>query len=112
MKGSLAAMIGAMAMLATSNERFAGDVLFTGVVDEEYMSIGTSELIKRFRADAAVVGEPTKMNIGIATKDTRGLRLKQLANPPTDQCLRKVSMPSKRWLGLSISFIQLAGNTT
>lgn len=68
MKGSLAAMIGAMEALSASNERLAGDVLFTAVVDEEYMSIGTSELIKRFQADAAIVGEPTNMNIGIAHK--------------------------------------------
>jgi acetylornithine deacetylase len=67
MKGSIAAMMSAMAGLAKSKE-LAGDVLFTAVVDEEHMSIGTSELIKRFRADAAIVGEPTGMDIAIAHK--------------------------------------------
>ena len=81
MKGSIAAMIGAMAALAASNKKLAGDVLFTGVVDEEYMSIGTSELIKRFRADAAVVGEPTKMNIGVAHKGYAWLEVETIGKP-------------------------------
>ena len=81
MKGSIAAMIGAMAALAASNRKLAGDVLFTGVVDEEYMSIGTSELIKRFRADAAVVGEPTNMNIGVAHKGYAWLEVETIGKP-------------------------------
>jgi acetylornithine deacetylase/succinyl-diaminopimelate desuccinylase-like protein len=68
MKGSIAAMMSAMTALAESREELAGDLLFTAVVDEEHMSLGTSELIKRFRADAAMVGEPTGMDIAIAQK--------------------------------------------
>ncbi len=68
MTGSVAAMMYAMLALAESKRRLEGDVIFTGVVDEEYESLGTLELIKRFRADAAVVGEPTGMNIAIAHK--------------------------------------------
>ncbi|MGA8856409.1 MAG: ArgE/DapE family deacylase [Candidatus Bathyarchaeia archaeon] len=81
MKGSIAAMIGAMAALSASNRKLAGDVLFTGVVDEEYMSIGTSELIKRFRADAAIVGEPTNMNIGVAHKGYAWLEVETIGKP-------------------------------
>ena len=68
MKGSIAAMMSAMVALAKLKKELAGAVLFTAVVDEEHMSIGTSELIKRFRADAAIVGEPTGMDIAIAHK--------------------------------------------
>ena len=81
MKGSIAAMIGGMAALAASSKKLAGDVLFTGVVDEEYMSLGTSELIKRFRADAAIVGEPTKMNIGVAHKGYAWLEVETIGRP-------------------------------
>jgi acetylornithine deacetylase len=90
MKGSIAAMIGAMAGLAASKKKLAGDVMFTGVVDEEYMSIGTSELIKRFRADAAIVGEPTKMNIGVAHKGYAWLEVETVGKPAHG------SMPDKR----------------
>jgi len=55
MKGSIAAMMSAMVALAKWKKELAGDVLFTAVVDEEHMSIGTSELVKRFRADAAIL---------------------------------------------------------
>jgi len=68
MKGSIAAMMSAMLSLANSNEKLKGDVVFSGVVDEEYESIGMYELVKRFRTDAAIVGEPTSMNIATAHK--------------------------------------------
>jgi len=68
MKGSIAAMMSAMLSLANSNQRLNGDVIFSGVVDEEYESIGMYELVKRFRTDAAIVGEPTSMNIATAQK--------------------------------------------
>ena len=68
MKGSIAAMMSAMLAIANSNEKPAGDIMFTGVVDEEYLSIGMWNLIKRFRTDAAIVGEPTDMDIAVAHK--------------------------------------------
>jgi len=68
MKGALAAMMTGMLRLANSTHKPGGDVLFTAVVDEEHGSIGTSRLVKRFTADAAIVGEPTGMNIGVAHK--------------------------------------------
>jgi len=68
MKGSLAAMMSALLTLAKSNQQRRGDVLFTAVVDEEYKSVGTTKLIKRFGADAAIVGEPTSLDIAVAHK--------------------------------------------
>lgn len=68
MKGSLAAMMSTLLTLAKSKQKRRGDVLFTAVVDEEYKSIGTSKLINRFGADAAIVGEPTNLDIAVADK--------------------------------------------
>lgn len=64
MKGSLAACMVATARAKALN--LAGDVIFTAVVDEEYASIGTASIAKRWRADAAIVTEPTGLNLCIA----------------------------------------------
>lgn len=66
MKGSLAAMMSATLTLANLAEPLEGDVIFTGVVDEEQGSKGTSRLIERFRSDAAIVGEPTDLDLAVA----------------------------------------------
>jgi acetylornithine deacetylase len=66
MKGSLAACM--LTMAAVRQMGLAGDVIFTGVVDEEYASIGTMEIAQTYRADAAIVTEPTEMQICIAHK--------------------------------------------
>ncbi len=66
MKGSLAAIMLAGADLAKNPPR--GDVLITAVVDEEFASIGTAAIVEEWSADAAVVTEPTAMQIGVAHK--------------------------------------------
>lgn len=66
MKAGLAA-----AMLATQSAvgcGFAGDVILTAVVDEELSSIGTQSVLKRWRADAAIVCEPTQERVCVAHK--------------------------------------------
>jgi acetylornithine deacetylase len=68
MKGAIAAMLGAARSLAESESRLRGDVIFTFVVDEEHMSLGMRQLLKEHEADAAIVGEPTDMNIATAHK--------------------------------------------
>jgi acetylornithine deacetylase len=66
MKGGVAAMCAAAARLRGS---LKGDVVITGVVDEEWQSIGTSALIAAgIRADAAVVTEPTRLGFMPAHK--------------------------------------------
>lgn len=66
MKGGLAAMCAAAARLRGS---LKGDLVITGVVDEEWQSIGTSALIAAgVRADAAVVTEPTRLTLMPAHK--------------------------------------------
>ena len=66
MKAGLASI-----MYAAANARklnLHGDVIVTAVSDEEYASIGTSSVVKRCRADAAIVTEPTELDIYIAHK--------------------------------------------
>jgi acetylornithine deacetylase len=66
MKGSLAACMMAAARLAS--EGLAGDVLIAAVSDEEYASIGMLSVLARWRADAAIVTEPTGLRVCIAHK--------------------------------------------
>jgi acetylornithine deacetylase len=63
MKGSLAAMIAAAKAIVDAGIRLRGDLLITGVADEEHSSIGTEALVKEFKADSAIVTEPTDMHI-------------------------------------------------
>jgi acetylornithine deacetylase/succinyl-diaminopimelate desuccinylase family protein len=78
MKGPISAMMSAMIAIAKSNQKPAGDIMFAGVVDEEFQSIGTTNLIKRYRTDAAIVGEPTGMDIAIAHKGYAWLEIETI----------------------------------
>jgi acetylornithine deacetylase len=68
MKSGLAAILGAVAALKADGFQPRGDVLLGFVTDEEYLSIGTEALVKEIRADAAILTEPTGMDIFIAHK--------------------------------------------
>ena len=68
MKGGLAAMIGAFKALADAGRPHGGDILLAAVADEEYASLGTEDLVTRHRADAAIVTEPTALDICLAHK--------------------------------------------
>lgn len=68
MKSGVAAMIEAVNLLRDRNIRLAGDIIIACVADEEYASIGTEALVKEYRADAAVVTEPTDEKLMIAHK--------------------------------------------
>ncbi len=65
MKGSLGAMITAVETIAQAKVPLAGDVILTFVADEEYKSIGTEELVKAYKADAAICCEPSDLAIGV-----------------------------------------------
>jgi acetylornithine deacetylase len=68
MKGSLAACLGAAKMLSDARVALRGDLLVAAVADEEYGSLGTADLITRCRPDAAIVAEPTNLQICLAHK--------------------------------------------
>ncbi|MEN3282666.1 MAG: acetylornithine deacetylase [Solirubrobacteraceae bacterium] len=61
MKGGVAAMLHAAARAAQDRPR--GDVIVTAVVDEEHSSIGTEAALRAYGADAAIVTEPTAMDL-------------------------------------------------
>ena len=66
MKGGVAAMLGAAARLAQDWTR--GTLIVAGVIDEEYESAGAEALVKTWKADAAIVTEPTDLQLAVAHK--------------------------------------------
>ena len=68
MKGGVAAMIAAAAAIAEAGGLPSGRLVVAAVVDEEHSSIGADALVKSWRADAAVVTEPTDLEIAVGHK--------------------------------------------
>jgi acetylornithine deacetylase len=68
MKGSLAACMAAAKALVDAGVRLRGDVVVAAVADEEYGSIGTSDLIRHIKVDGAIVTEPTALDVCLAHK--------------------------------------------
>ena len=66
MKGGLAAIMLAAARVAGAGLR--GDVIVTAVCDEEYASLGSEAIAARVWADAAIVTEPTGLDVCVAHK--------------------------------------------
>jgi len=64
MKGSLAACM--LATAEAARRGFAGDVVLTAVADEEFASVGTEAVAVDVRTDAAIVTEPTEMQVAVA----------------------------------------------
>ncbi len=68
MKGGVAAMIDAAASIARDGGLASGRLVVAAIVDEEHLSIGADALVRNWRADAAVVTEPTDLAIAIGHK--------------------------------------------
>ncbi len=66
MKGGVAACM--LAAAAAKRHALRGDVIFTGVMDEEYAGAGTIEVARRYRAAGAIVAEPTELQLILAHK--------------------------------------------
>jgi len=64
MKSGLAAMMVAAADAASRPH--AGDIMLALVADEEYGSSGTEEVLRSFTADAAIVTEPSHLEVTLA----------------------------------------------
>lgn len=65
-KASLAAMVAAIKATVDAGLRLKGKCIFTAVCDEEYGGLGTQHIAAHGpRAEAAIIGEPTKLEIGI-----------------------------------------------
>ena len=66
MKGGLAACM--VAIAAARAHPLRGDVIFAGVMDEEYEGLGTLDVAARYHADAAIIAEPTEFELVVAHK--------------------------------------------
>jgi acetylornithine deacetylase len=78
MKASLAAIM--LAGRDAAKRDLRGDVMITAVADEEYASIGVQDVVRHMAADAAIVAEPTGLDLCVAHKgfvwlevETRGV---------------------------------------
>ena len=68
MKGGIAAMVGAARILVESGGLERGRLIVAAVVDEEHASLGADALVATWRADAAIVTEPTDLQVAVAHK--------------------------------------------
>ena len=75
MKSGVAAMVDAVRVVAAAGGLAAGRVVVACVVDEEHSSIGADALVTRWRADAAVVTEPTGLDVAVAHKGFEWARI-------------------------------------
>jgi acetylornithine deacetylase len=73
MKGALAAAMLAVRDAATMG--LAGDVILTAVADEEVASLGTEAVLERVSAGAAIVCEPTELQVAIAHRGFAGFEI-------------------------------------
>ncbi|MCU1475533.1 MAG: hypothetical protein JWQ64_226 [Subtercola sp.] len=70
-KGSLVAMLAAFERVAADPAGLRGEIVLTAVVAEEAGGLGSLRLVADgFTADAAVVGEPTDLEVAYAHKGT------------------------------------------
>jgi len=61
----------AAAMIAAAHaarQPYRGDIILALVADEEYASTGTAEVLRSFRSDAAIVVEPSELEVTLAHK--------------------------------------------
>jgi len=68
MKGSLAACLASVKALVDGKIPLAGDLVVAAVADEEYASLGTAEVVRHAPVTAAIVTEPTELDLCIAHK--------------------------------------------
>ena len=76
-KGCVAAMLSAVMELAGSKNRPAQtQIVFAGLIDEEHAQVGSRALVAGgFKADLAIVGEPTRLQVVTAHKGSLWLQL-------------------------------------
>jgi acetylornithine deacetylase/succinyl-diaminopimelate desuccinylase-like protein len=87
-KGSVAAMVTALCELAQSGSRPADtEIVFCGLVDEEHGQAGSRALVASgFRADLAIAGEPTRLEVVTAHKGTLWMKLETRGKAAHGSC--------------------------
>ena len=74
-KGSIAAMLGALCELVHCRPGET-EIIFAGLIDEEHAQAGSRALVASgFKADLAIVGEPTRLQVVTAHKGSMWLQL-------------------------------------
>jgi len=68
MKGGLAACLGALKACRDAGLRLRGDLVICAAADEETESLGISDLLEVVHTDAAIVTEPTELDVYVAHK--------------------------------------------
>jgi acetylornithine deacetylase len=71
MKGALAAIL----LAAAAVHDLRGDLIVTAVADEELASLGTEAVLERVHADAALVPEPTDLQLAVAHRGFVGFEI-------------------------------------
>ncbi|HUA67814.1 MAG TPA: M20/M25/M40 family metallo-hydrolase [Candidatus Saccharimonadales bacterium] len=76
-KGSIAAMLATLCELAKAKSRpRETEIVFAGLIDEENAQAGSRALVaNRFKADLAIIGEPTRLQVVTAHKGSVWLEL-------------------------------------
>lgn len=88
MKGGLAAMLAAMRLIKRAGVKLRGDVIFQSVVDEEGGGNGTLACVERgYRAEAAIIAEPTGLEICCAHRGAMHARI-NVRGLATHACLK------------------------
>lgn len=75
-KGGIAAVLAAARALGEADVALEGDVVVAFVADEEHESLGTEVLLERVRTDAAIVIEPTDLDVCVAHRGFGVLELR------------------------------------
>ena len=68
MKAGVAAIIMAAQTIIEAGIKLKGDLILTLVANEEFASIGTETVVDEYSADAAIICEPTDLDIVVAHK--------------------------------------------
>lgn len=75
-KGGMAAVLGAAKALSDDSVDLKGDVVLAFVADEEHQSRGTTALLEHVRTDAAIVLEPSDLDVCTAHRGFGVFRLR------------------------------------
>jgi acetylornithine deacetylase/succinyl-diaminopimelate desuccinylase-like protein len=83
MKAAVAGMIGCMAAMSRAKEKMAGKIVLSAVIGEcDALGLGTTHMLRQgLKADMAINGEPTDLNVMTAHSGVSQLRLTVQGRP-------------------------------
>ncbi len=95
MKGSLAACM--LATVEARRRRLGGDVTLAAVADEEFASVGTAAAAERWPVDAAIVTEPTELQVAVAHRGFVHVEWRLVGEQRMVRGPSSASTRSRRW---------------